>query len=479
MAVDVTGKKTKERVKEGDDLIPKTSFKPIAHPSKLNCMKMDSAEEISRMPRLFHEDIMRIFIASRTPIMLWGPVGSSKTRSIEAIGEETDEAGTPYQVMTIQPSTMNPSTIHGIMTTQYDPVTGRTLMIRSIPEVAEKVWNYFNNQDGLTLMFLDEMTTSIPATQNAMLGLLTHGQYGSMNIGPYVSFAMAANPEGTVSTVMPLSEAIINRSGHIPWYSEGKLWYDKWVTGFGNPAKEPPSKTKQFMKAIIEENEYAFRADPEMFDNDQEAMWHVDKLVPYGQMNFSERSADEYSKLYTTIQSSLEDVDFDIRSLYVTEIARAMLGNRSAALAERIEARLEEQVGIEPTMKMIKKYDITIDMTTEQVRNIAGDKLHRNKGRRLDAPQTKQLAEEFEEEMFAGGDIRESVYQAFWLWLTTCPDEKSRQPAIDVAAKILQKASYAVQNTKMSKEKLRPRYVPKEITDEIRSVMARAKNQSR
>ena len=119
--------------------------------------------------RLVYEDIMRIFVASKVPIFLWGPMGSGKTRGIEAMAEETDENGVNYQVITVQPSTEDASTFNGLMTITEDPRSGEKIMERSIPQVAEMVWKAFNDKDKLTIMFLDEMTTCIPAQQLSLI----------------------------------------------------------------------------------------------------------------------------------------------------------------------------------------------------------------------------------------------------------------------------------------------------------------------
>ena len=104
---------------------PKTSFAPIAARNKLFSTTMANDIDILKArPRLAAADLMRIYIATKTPVTLWGPVGSRKTRTVEALAQEVDEFGTHYKVQTIQPSTEDPTTIHGLMFTEFDHTTG-------------------------------------------------------------------------------------------------------------------------------------------------------------------------------------------------------------------------------------------------------------------------------------------------------------------------------------------------------------------
>lgn len=467
--MDSTGKRSKARVKEGDALIPKTSFKPIADKDILHGLKYDSAEKLREVPMLMYEDIMRIFVAAKIPITLWGPMGSGKTRSAEAMAELTDENGVNYQVITVQPSTTDPTTLMGLMVTREDPVTGSILMERSIPEVAEQVWRYYNDKDGLTIMFLDEMTTCIPAQQNAMLGLLTHGQYGNMDISPYTTFVMAANPPGTVQTVLPLSEAIINRGGHIPWYTERDRFIDMWSKGFGKPSLAPQEKTRKFIQNLIAQDpDIAFRDDPDHHDSPED-MWSIHELCPYDQMHFSSRSTTELAMAYDIVQDTFADAPFDIRQLYVQEVTQAWVGPRWAEHAGNVEELLENEVGTRYAVEAVSNHNIKNSMTTEEVTRMVGDRLHRLKGKRMRAEQEKELAELFESEIFEGGSISMRRYAAFWLWMATSPDEESRVSAIPVALRILIHASNNFSN-EIPENSLLPNYVPASIRREMNEI---------
>lgn len=475
MSLNSTGAVSKARVKEGDALIPKTTFGPIAAPGKLHGLKAANAEELKRRMPLVYEDLVRIFVAAKTPITLWGPAGSGKTRTVEAMAGEVDEHGTPYQVITMQPSTTDPTVIHGMMTITVDPRTGSKIMERSIPEPAEAVWRGFNDRDCLTIFFLDEMTTCNPAQQNAMLGLLTHGKFGDRDISPYTTFVMAANPPGTVRTVLPLSEAVINRGGHIPWYTDRNRWLDLWSGGFGDRAKSPRPRTTDFMTGLINSDpEIAFRDDPE-YNDDPEDGWSIDNLCPYEDMELSARAATEAAKIYDVITDTFAEAPFDVRKLYIQEAITAMIGPRWGRHAGAVEEKLESVISTKPVINAIIRASIRSTSTYEEIMSAFGDSLHRIMGRRMRSQQELELAKAFQEEIFRDGAFSHRAYLAFWAWIATSPEESTRALIIPVALNILSRAGEEYRD-EMSRTDLVPTFIPTTIKEEMKSVSYRAQD---
>lgn len=324
---EATDKYSGESIPESEK-IPSSSFKPLAAPGKLHGTSLPDATLLRENPMLGAEDMMRLFVASRVPVTLWGPVGAGKTKTIQAFSREKDENGTPYQVMTIQPSTEDPTALHGLMFSEKDHVTQKTIMRRSIPSPAEEVWTYYLKTRGLTVMFLDEMTTCMPAQQNALLGMLTDGTYGDMDISPYVTFIMAANPPGTVQTCLELSEAIINRGGHIAWFGDVGPWLDNWESGFGYDSRKPTDDITWAIRTLVDQApEHAFRDEPiDDEGNSLEQRWKISELCPYDQMQMSPRSLDEFAKMSTVINNSFSESPDDVRHFYLQSAATAMLG---------------------------------------------------------------------------------------------------------------------------------------------------------
>lgn len=475
IVLDSIGKqvKTDQRIKTGDDLIPKTSFKPIADPENIFGLHTDDVHFLEDNMRYVYEDLLKIFVASKTPITLWGPPGSGKTRSIEALGELTDENGVPYQVITIQPSTEDATVMHGLMTVTKNPSTGEKIMERSIPQTAESIWRYFNDKDGLTIMFLDEMTTCIPAQQNAMLGLLTHGKYGNLDIHPYTTFVMAANPPGTVQTVQPISEAVINRGGHIPWYSSYKHWYDKWETGFNNPSNVPQPNTQEFMWDLIQSDpEYVFRFDPESKEPGEEG-WTTDNLIPKEQMESSERVFTEVSRVHETINKTFKDAPYEIYELYLKEALRAVAGDRWARNAVKVERIRKSKMNTKESIEAVNKYKISPSMDIEEVVGYVGDSLHRKTGKIVSTDKEVELADRFVQDIFDNDDFSITKYLAFWTWLSTMPQEATIHAVMSQAFDILYTA-ITEHSGEYPRSYYLPSFIPDETSTELKTMLAQA-----
>lgn len=414
--------KGRRKKKEGDDLIPKTSFAPLAYKSKLYACQVRDVEIIKQRPRLVAADLMRIFLASRTPVTLWGPVGARKTRTIEALSQEVDEAGTPYMVQTIQPSTEDPTTIYGLLFTEKDHTDGVTSTQRAIPQVAKAVLDYFEIYDGLTVQFLDEMTTCMPAVQNALLGLLTHGKYGDAgDISLYTSHIMAANPQGTVEVAYDLSSAIINRGGHIAWYGDVDLFFDDWSQGFGLEALKPREDTVWFAHTLVEQGrEYVFR---DQYRDGAAPLWTPDTLVPYSQMQFSERALTETMKLVERINTIFDTEPDELRQHFVVEIVRAMVGPWWAKKAEIVCALERERLTPRKPIESVRSMKVSMDDTNEQLFNKVGETMHKKSGRPLTPEQEETMLTMLKDEVVKDNIFSQTAYIAAWAFMCTAPTE--------------------------------------------------------
>ena len=329
------------------------SFLPLADPERMWGFGVLSVEELRDNPRRVAVDMLRLFLANKTPITLWGPVGARKTRSIQSLASEVDENGIPYQVITIQPSTEDPTVIHGMMFTSLDAESGETVMKRSLPAVVDQIIKYWETNNGLTILFMDEMTTCLPAQQHALLGLMTHGHYGDKNIQPYISIAMAANPEGTVSTVNELGEQVINRGGHIAWYGDVDLFLEDWTTGFNNPDNEPTPTVKWFISELLNQSSReAFRGKN----------WSVGELVPWELMEHTERSVTELGRLIELIDVVFKDAKPVVRKFYIIEATRALLGNEWADKMSAITEQESRRYSPEDVVAKVR--NLGINMTT-------------------------------------------------------------------------------------------------------------------
>lgn len=353
------------------------TFKPLADPSRLWGITAQSRDYLRANHRRLVEDLLRIFLSMKTaPPFLWGPPGARKTRTIEAMIRERDENGVPYQVISLQPSTSDPTIIHGIKYTTLDPESGKTIMEQSIPDVAMQITNYWNDYHGLTILFMDEMTTCMPAQQNALLGTLTHGRYGGVDISHLISIVMAGNPENTVSIVHPISEAVINRGAHLPWYGDVELFLEDWRSGWKGSIEPPKDILNWYMSSLmLEQPNKVFRS--------KEDAWDTDNLVPYELFENSERSMTEWNKAIGVVMDIFDSPEVnqifdgypnpqikrDIRQHYLVEITKAILGPKWSESMEIVVAKENDLPSADLLVDRIKAANIKKDCTSEVLRN--------------------------------------------------------------------------------------------------------------
>ena len=391
--------------------MPTPSFLSLAGPEKLWGVHVNNAEVIRANPRRMAVDILRLFLANRTPLTLWGPVGARKTRSIEGLRVETDENGTPYQVITVQPSTEDPTVIHGMMYTSRDEQSGKTLMQRSIPDIAQQVVEYWEDKNGLTILFLDEMTTCMPAQQHALLGILTHGKYGDLDISPYISVVMAANPQNTVSTVNELGEQVLNRGGHIPWYGDVNLFLEEWSSGFGRKENKPEAKVEWYIRELLG------MAPDKAFRNER---WDVNELVPWDSLEHTERAVTETARMVGLVDSVFQKCDDSVRHLYIIETTRAILGNEWADHMSLVTNMEADSISIDSLVSKIRDQKITLSTSEAELKAKVGDSLYTlPSGAMVRQDQANKLMEDLVEEVHIDGAFSEDTYVTAWAFAVT------------------------------------------------------------
>lgn len=460
-----------------DELIPSTSFRPIASPARLHGTGLPNADALRANPMLGTEDIMRLFIASKVPVTLWGPVGAGKTKTIQAFAREEDEDGTKYRVATIQPSTEDPTSLHGLMFNHYDATTGETKMRRSIPQVADDVWVAYANYRQLTIMFLDEMTTCMPAQQNALLGLLTDGKYGEKDISPYVTFVMAANPPGTVSTCLPLSEAVINRGGHIAWYGDVGPFLDNWASGFGMDSKRPNDDTVWAVRELAKLSEGVLFRD-ENFDPETgevgEQRWLPQALCPYDQMQPSPRALTEFAKMYETINGSFAESPDSVRHYYIEETMRAMMGPKMAdRIADVNKSELERLVP-KKVYDKIRIAGVENSWSTDKLRHELGDSLFKIGNRYMTVQNAVDMMNLIYKDIVVVTDDEELVdtnaLKAGWAMASTAPNEEVKKAMLGTVRNIVEKANRAFRNGKIKANDAAPKFIPDNLKSEIMEI---------
>lgn len=433
------------------------SFRPLADPSRLWGANATTAEELRSHPRRVASDLLRLFLANRTPITLWGPVGARKTRTIEAFCTETDEEGIPYQVVTIQPSTVDPTVIHGLYYTSQQK-DGSTLMLRSVPEIAQRIDDYYRLNSGLTILFMDEMTTCLPAAQHALLGLLTHGKYGDLDISDYITIAMAANPEGTVSTVNELGEQVMNRGGHIAWFGDVDLFLEDWSSGFGNPDLRPLDTIKWYIEQLL------MQAPEDAFRNPDN--WDPDSLVPYDHMEHTERSTTELARMITLVNEVFHDKPDFIRHAYIVECTRALMGRDWADRMAVVTSMERDLVSSDAIITKVRGAGITLFSLRDEL----PDDLHDlPSGEPMRQDQEIAIMESLLNRVYKEGVFDGDAHLAAWAFVVT--GDTQSQILIHHAAinELLNMTQTLIQSGFLSKNSAIPTFLTREFREMLKS----------
>lgn len=324
-----------------------------------------TAKQIMNNPRRLAPDLLRIFLAARVPIMLWGPVGARKTRTIEAFARLKDLSGTNYQVITVQPSTEDPTIIFGIKYTSLDD-QGRTVMKSSVPDVVTSIKDYYTStKGGKTILFLDEMTTCTPAQQFAALGLLTHSKFGEIDLSNMITVAMAANPPGTVSNVIPLGEQVMNRGGHIEWYGDADVFLEDWSSGFHGAVDTPHPDTEWHIRTLLGNNkDRAFRSE----------RWEPGSLVPQRKLEHTERTTTDYAKILDLLRDicRANSASTEVRHAYTVEIARAFWGDEWAKRVKAVLALESKRSGGPEVLSRAMEMNLSPDTDVDELKRQFG-----------------------------------------------------------------------------------------------------------
>ena len=415
---DKRGTQPHDRVKTGDDLIPKTTFKPLSKVDKLIGPHLESLSDLKDLD--LAQDMMRIYMGSGIIPIAWGPVGAAKTRTIQAMNREVDEAGVPYRVITVQPSTEDPTAFHGLVTVVFDHGTQKHITERAVPNVVDEVIQYFNNFDGLTILFLDELTTCSPAQQNALLGLMTHQNYGGVDISDYTTVVCAANPPNTVATTIPLSEALINRCGHLSWCPDPERWLGAFKTGFGNPLKKPDDYTRQFAEKFVTENEEnLFRSITQE--------WSPDDLIPWEQLQSTPRSTDNFFKVVPTIRESFANSPADLRIHYLTKAGVSLMGQAYEQSVRRIATEMEDEVNPGQVMQIVRERRVGWEWNEETLKSRLGTELHIHDRKTFTADREKSMADGLLRLVYDNDVFDDAAYLSLFAFCCTAPNDNLLQ----------------------------------------------------
>ena len=160
---------------------------------------------------------LQVLLAAQVPVLLWGDPGTGKTATVERYAAE---AG--WSMQSVIASLHDPTDFSGL------PVRNGDGVIYVPPEWACRV----AADDGVSLVFLDEVNTATPATQNALMRVVQEHRVGYLHLGDRVRFIAAANPVEHNSGAWDLSAPLANRFAHLQWPLRLSEWRSGYLEGW-------------------------------------------------------------------------------------------------------------------------------------------------------------------------------------------------------------------------------------------------------
>mgnify|MGYP001192695512 CR=1 FL=1 len=167
-------------------------------------------------------DALAVAIQVGHPVMLWGAPGEGKTRLIEQTAAALDR-----RCEVVIGSVREATDIAGLPVRDGAGVT-----------FVPPAWANRCVEHPSSVLFLDELTTSTPSVQAAMLRVVLDREVGDVRLPPEVSIVAAANPPEMAAGGDDLAPPLANRFCHLDWEADPKSWVQGMLTGWAPPA--PP-----------------------------------------------------------------------------------------------------------------------------------------------------------------------------------------------------------------------------------------------
>ncbi|MFC4068679.1 AAA family ATPase [Actinoplanes subglobosus] len=163
-----------------------------------------------------------VALLADVPVVLWGDPGQGKSSVVEALGADLG-----VHVETVIASLHEPSDFGGIPA--IDPVTGTAR--RLPPDWARRIVD-LDSRGVTAIVFYDEISTTPPATQAALLRPILTGWVGDIKLPAGTRSVAAANPPDVAADGWDLAPPLANRFLHLEWALPADVVRDGFTIGW-------------------------------------------------------------------------------------------------------------------------------------------------------------------------------------------------------------------------------------------------------
>ena len=306
---------------------------------------------------LDNDDLLNLYIVSRTPVFLHGPSGVGKSARVKQV----DPTATR---ITLRPQ-MNPEEIDGTL----DRETGKYIPPLWWQELTEKCKAEPNRTH---VLFIDELTNVKPTVQSLVYSIVLDraGKDGLWPLPDNCVVVAAGNEAENNLAAYPLTNALFRRFTHLYYEVDKNKWLD-WATGFSKVkkqsfksgvTKEPRAKIHPAIVAYImsrEEkilNQELDEENPKIVTDPRK--WEIASNVLYATKNpyslkpsIGEDLTTDFANFVSQIHISVEDI---VKNTYNKNYVKEL--NFSEKLSNLVGLCLAEEKDLPQVRKFVLNY---------------------------------------------------------------------------------------------------------------------------